>query len=180
MGVLLCCASCLPAATTLLILLTFVLLRCSGAASCEGGNQNHQKTVTMRTLLFSSPAKPSTHSRIVVVVSCSYAVFNKDGTLAELKGSFCFFFVVVMHRLRPLLMEVAVVVDWLVGVLGFEIKRRGELKLIKMFQSSVFERFLHGTLTTSLALSTCSLHSCSILLINVVPSSVRLSVRWHT
>jgi DNA polymerase epsilon subunit 1 len=42
-----------------------------------------------------------------------YAVFNKDGTLAELKG--------------------------------FELKRRGELKLIKMFQGQVFERFLHGT-----------------------------------
>ncbi|HLD77964.1 MAG TPA: hypothetical protein VJB16_02950, partial [archaeon] len=41
-----------------------------------------------------------------------YAVFNKDGRLAELKG--------------------------------FEIKRRGELKLIKIFQGQVFERFLDG------------------------------------
>eukprot|EP01104_Vermistella_antarctica_P000854 TRINITY_DN1094_c0_g1_i4.p1 TRINITY_DN1094_c0_g1~~TRINITY_DN1094_c0_g1_i4.p1 ORF type:complete len:1939 (-),score=642.87 TRINITY_DN1094_c0_g1_i4:40-5856(-) len=41
-----------------------------------------------------------------------YAVFNHDGSLAELKG--------------------------------FELKRRGELKLIKIFQSQVFERFLHG------------------------------------
>ncbi|KAG2382234.1 hypothetical protein C9374_005436 [Naegleria lovaniensis] len=41
-----------------------------------------------------------------------YAVFNHDGTLAELKG--------------------------------FEIKRRGELKLIKIFQSQVFEQFLKG------------------------------------
>lgn len=41
-----------------------------------------------------------------------YAVFNFDGTLAELKG--------------------------------FEVKRRGELQLIKIFQSSVFEAFLHG------------------------------------
>lgn len=41
-----------------------------------------------------------------------YAVFNFDGTLAELKG--------------------------------FEIKRRGELQLIKIFQSSVFESFLKG------------------------------------
>ena len=38
-----------------------------------------------------------------------YAVFNFDGSLAELKG--------------------------------FEIKRRGELKLIKVFQAEVFERF---------------------------------------
>ena len=42
-----------------------------------------------------------------------YAVFNEDGSLAELKG--------------------------------FEVKRRGELQLIKIFQSSVFESFLHGS-----------------------------------
>ncbi|KYN13843.1 PREDICTED: DNA polymerase epsilon catalytic subunit A [Trachymyrmex cornetzi] len=41
-----------------------------------------------------------------------YAVFNFDGSLAELKG--------------------------------FEIKRRGELQLIKIFQASVFESFLKG------------------------------------
>ncbi|XP_039270554.2 DNA polymerase epsilon catalytic subunit A-like [Styela clava] len=41
-----------------------------------------------------------------------YAVFNFDGSLAELKG--------------------------------FEVKRRGELQLIKIFQSSVFEAFLRG------------------------------------
>ncbi|CAH3120153.1 unnamed protein product [Pocillopora meandrina] len=41
-----------------------------------------------------------------------YAVFNDDGSLAELKG--------------------------------FEVKRRGELQLVKIFQSSVFEAFLHG------------------------------------
>ncbi len=28
---------------------------------------------------------------------------------------------------------------------GFEVKRRGELQLIKIFQSSVFESFLNGT-----------------------------------
>ncbi|MCP9260431.1 DNA polymerase [Dirofilaria immitis] len=42
-----------------------------------------------------------------------YAVFNFDGSLAELKG--------------------------------FEVKRRGELALIKYFQSSVFKAFLKGT-----------------------------------
>ena len=42
-----------------------------------------------------------------------YAVFNDDGSLAELKG--------------------------------FEVKRRGELQLVKIFQSSVFESFLQGT-----------------------------------
>ncbi|KAJ8327871.1 DNA polymerase epsilon catalytic subunit [Batrachochytrium dendrobatidis] len=42
-----------------------------------------------------------------------YAVFNHDGSLAELKG--------------------------------FEVKRRGELKLIKNFQSSIFKVFLEGT-----------------------------------
>ena len=41
-----------------------------------------------------------------------YAVFNKDGSLAELKG--------------------------------FEIKRRGELKLIKIYQGEVFKTFLNG------------------------------------
>ena len=41
-----------------------------------------------------------------------YAVFNEDGSLAELKG--------------------------------FELKRRGELKLIKVFQSEVFDQFLKG------------------------------------
>ncbi|KAK5135159.1 DNA polymerase epsilon catalytic subunit [Meristemomyces frigidus] len=41
-----------------------------------------------------------------------YAVFNHDGTLAELKG--------------------------------FEIKRRGELKLIKIFQKQIFKFFLEG------------------------------------
>ena len=41
-----------------------------------------------------------------------YAVFNFDGSLAELKG--------------------------------FELKRRGELELIKTFQAQVFERFLEG------------------------------------
>lgn len=41
-----------------------------------------------------------------------YAVFNPDGSLAELKG--------------------------------FEIKRRGELKLIKEFQREIFDRFLEG------------------------------------
>ncbi|KAJ2810325.1 DNA polymerase epsilon catalytic subunit, partial [Coemansia furcata] len=41
-----------------------------------------------------------------------YAVFNSDGSLAELKG--------------------------------FEVKRRGELKLIKIFQSQIFKVFLQG------------------------------------
>ncbi|KAF6004769.1 hypothetical protein F1559_001322 [Cyanidiococcus yangmingshanensis] len=41
-----------------------------------------------------------------------YAVFHRDGSLAEIKG--------------------------------FEIKRRGELKLIKVLQSEIFERFLDG------------------------------------
>ena len=44
-----------------------------------------------------------------------YAVFNPDGTLAELKG--------------------------------FEVKRRGELQLIKIFQSQIFDKFLLGSTT---------------------------------
>ncbi|KAF3906314.1 hypothetical protein ABW20_dc0103392 [Dactylellina cionopaga] len=45
-----------------------------------------------------------------------YAVFNHDGSLAELKG--------------------------------FEVKRRGELKLIKIFQTQIFKVFLEGTTLT--------------------------------
>ncbi|KAI8849698.1 hypothetical protein BC829DRAFT_425255 [Chytridium lagenaria] len=45
-----------------------------------------------------------------------YAVFNHDGSIAELKG--------------------------------FEIKRRGELKLIKIFQSEIFKVFLEGSTLT--------------------------------
>ena len=49
-----------------------------------------------------------------------YAVFNDDGSLAELKG--------------------------------FEVKRRGELKLIKIFQTQIFKFFLEGeTLTDTYA-----------------------------
>ncbi|KAI3783594.1 hypothetical protein L1987_42678 [Smallanthus sonchifolius] len=48
-----------------------------------------------------------------ILIKKRYAVFNEDGTLAELKG--------------------------------FEIKRRGELKLIKVFQAELFEKFLHGS-----------------------------------
>lgn len=45
-----------------------------------------------------------------------YAVFNNDGSLAELKG--------------------------------FEVKRRGELKLIKIFQTQIFKFFLEGSTLT--------------------------------
>ncbi|KAL5555227.1 hypothetical protein UlMin_037463 [Ulmus minor] len=48
-----------------------------------------------------------------ILIKKRYAVFNDDGTLAELKG--------------------------------FEIKRRGELKLIKVFQAEMFDKFLHGS-----------------------------------
>ncbi|KAH7671411.1 DNA polymerase epsilon subunit 1 protein [Dioscorea alata] len=48
-----------------------------------------------------------------ILIKKRYAVFNHDGTLAELKG--------------------------------FEIKRRGELKLIKVFQAEVFDKFLYGS-----------------------------------
>ena len=56
------------------------------------------------------------HSFLIKMVTqlfpIRYAVFNDDGSLAELKG--------------------------------FEVKRRGELQLVKIFQSSVFEAFLQG------------------------------------
>jgi len=49
---------------------------------------------------------------IYLSIFLRYAVFNFDGSLAELKG--------------------------------FELKRRGELQLVKTFQSEVFKRFLDG------------------------------------
>jgi DNA polymerase elongation subunit (family B) len=49
---------------------------------------------------------------IYLSIYLRYAVFNFDGSLAELKG--------------------------------FELKRRGELQLVKTFQSEVFKRFLDG------------------------------------
>ncbi|CAL9234448.1 unnamed protein product [Arabidopsis halleri] len=48
-----------------------------------------------------------------ILIKKRYAVFNHDGTIAELKG--------------------------------FEMKRRGELKLIKVFQAELFDKFLHGS-----------------------------------
>lgn len=62
-----------------------------------------------------------------------YAVFNMDGSLAELKG--------------------------------FEIKRRGELKLIKIFQGRVFEAFLHGTSLQTCydAVGSCANHWLDVL-----------------
>ncbi|XP_062104764.1 DNA polymerase epsilon catalytic subunit A-like isoform X2 [Humulus lupulus] len=48
-----------------------------------------------------------------ILIKKRYAVFNDDGTLAELKG--------------------------------FEIKCRGELKLIKVFQAELFDKFLDGS-----------------------------------
>ncbi|KAM3201238.1 DNA polymerase epsilon catalytic subunit A [Capsicum annuum] len=55
---------------------------------------------------------PASKEEGILIKKC-YAVFNDDGTLAELKG--------------------------------FEIKRRGELKLIKVFQAELFDKFLHGS-----------------------------------
>lgn len=58
-----------------------------------------------------------------------YAVFNFDKSLAELKGYYLFHFINLFMK----------------NVLyRFEVKRRGELQLIKIFQSSVFESFLKG------------------------------------
>jgi DNA polymerase epsilon subunit 1 len=59
-----------------------------------------------------------------------YAVFNHDGTIAELKG--------------------------------FEVKRRGELKLIKNFQSSIFKVFLEGDTLKNCYGAVASAASCWI------------------
>lgn len=60
-----------------------------------------------------------------------YAVFNFDGSLAELKG-YGFLLAIPVFLLTATL------------AYRFEVKRRGELQLIKNFQSSVFEAFLKG------------------------------------
>ena len=53
---------------------------------------------------------------------------------------------------------------------GFEVKRRGELQLIKIFQSSVFEAFLLGnTLETVYA----SVAKCADYWLDVLYSKVR-------
>jgi DNA polymerase epsilon subunit 1 len=51
--------------------------------------------------------------KAIIYFGFSYAVFNPDGSLAELKG--------------------------------FELKRRGELGIIKQFQAEVFKDFLKGS-----------------------------------
>lgn len=64
----------------------------------------------LKRIVQNSDQKNISHEHISLF---RYAVFNEDGSLAELKG--------------------------------FEVKRRGELQLIKIFQSSVFEAFLEGS-----------------------------------
>ncbi|KAK6936184.1 DNA polymerase epsilon, catalytic subunit A, C-terminal [Dillenia turbinata] len=63
-----------------------------------------------------------------ILIKKRYAVFNEDGTLAELKG--------------------------------FEIKRRGELKLIKVFQAEVFDKFLHGSTLEECYSAVASVANC--------------------
>lgn len=67
-----------------------------------------------------------------------YAVFNFDGSLAELKGYNLIRLILLFKLLNELFL------------FRFEVKRRGELQLIKNFQSSVFESFLKGN-----SLETC-------------------------
>ncbi|XP_068664091.1 DNA polymerase epsilon catalytic subunit A-like isoform X2 [Aristolochia californica] len=69
-----------------------------------------------------------------ILIKKRYAVFNDDGTLAELKG--------------------------------FEIKRRGELKLIKVFQAEVFDKFLHGTTLEECYAAVASVANCWLDLID--------------
>lgn len=76
----------------------------AGRCRREGGRRRRERT-----------ARSGVPGPFTAVLAClsRYAVFNEDGSLAELKG--------------------------------FEVKRRGELQLIKIFQSSVFEAFLKGS-----------------------------------
>ena len=75
---------------------------------------------------------------MMAVLILRYAVFNDDGSLAELKG--------------------------------FEVKRRGELQLVKIFQSSVFEAFLQGT---SLDEVYAAVAKCANYWLDVLYSKVR-------
>lgn len=81
-------------------------------------------------------------SRLCLRVS-RYAVFNEDGSLAELKG--------------------------------FEVKRRGELQLIKIFQSSVFEAFLKGSTLEEVYGSVAKVADYWL---DVLYSKVRLLLTW--
>ena len=74
-----------------------------------------------------------------------YAVFEFDGSLAELKG--------------------------------FEVKRRGELQLIKIFQSSVFSAFLQGDTLESCYASVAKVRNSGRLFIIRVLSSLREHIR---
>ena len=90
-------------------------------------NHQYQTLVDPRTLQYQTHSECSIYFEVDGPYRCMvlpastekdrllkkrYAVFNFDGSLAELKG--------------------------------FELKRRGELSIIKVFQSSVFAKFLNG------------------------------------
>lgn len=84
-----------------------------------------------------------------------YAVFNHDGTLAELKVRFG-----DAHLEDPCPWDSHGLQCWrspgsaarrtqlaptaTLTLQGFELKRRGELKLIKVFQAEIFDQFLRG------------------------------------
>ena len=90
-------------------------------------NHQYQTLIDKRTLSYATHSECSIYFEVDGPYRCMvlpasqekdrllkkrYAVFNFDGSLAELKG--------------------------------FELKRRGELSIIKVFQSQVFEKFLEG------------------------------------
>ena len=91
-------------------------------------NHQYQTLVDKRTLSYATHSECSIYFEVDGPYRCMvlpasqekdrllkkrYAVFNFDGSLAELKG--------------------------------FELKRRGELSIIKVFQGSVFAKFLNGS-----------------------------------
>lgn len=80
-----------------------------------------------------------------------YAVFNFDGSLAELKG--------------------------------FEVKRRGELQLIKIFQSSVFDAFLQGDTLESCYASVAKVRNkegfLGILFLFDVARNIKVKSLWY-
>ena len=86
-------------------------LDCGFQASGESVPWVHPRSLTLRFVRLQAMILPASKEEGKLIKK-RYAVFNMDGSLAELKG--------------------------------FEIKRRGELKLLKVFQSEVFEQFLEG------------------------------------
>lgn len=105
-------------------------------AVCQAGLGGHNLFICAGMLcLISAGLLLSNLSKYLMFFNCRYAVFNFDGSLAELKG--------------------------------FEVKRRGELKLIKVFQAEVrtaalycYHSAMHDSVFQLCVLCNSVLHGC--------------------